>query len=148
MTITERLARALRDAEEAILSACGNLSGYGNICEIVASKLRESLGPIEDTLQAYDASASAQDDDWVNKVRDGSFVFRNAAREYLDAVQHLFALRTDGACLAERSPTKDTECLHAFQNLNYTGKRLKQCCDALDKLTAAPAAPTADEVKT
>lgn len=37
----------LRAAEEAIVSACGNLVGYGDVCEIVASRLRERLRPIE-----------------------------------------------------------------------------------------------------
>ena len=48
----EQLVSALRASNEAILSACSNLTGWGDVAEIVASRLREVLAENEAKLAA------------------------------------------------------------------------------------------------
>lgn len=58
---------------------------------------------------------------------------RRAVIDYMKVVEELFKIRGDGPCLAERSPSRDTECLEAFQRLDATGKALKAVVERLSK---------------
>jgi hypothetical protein len=60
---------------------------------------------------------------------------RDAILTYKEVVAKLFAMRSDGPCLAERRPTQDTECLSAFQQLDAAGKVLQAMADAIREST-------------
>jgi hypothetical protein len=72
-------------------------------------------------------------------LRNGNRVVVGAIDEFRAAVRELFALRKDGPCLAERAPSRDTDCLHAFQRLNDTGARLASITDKLREIHSSAA---------